>query len=420
MSKKNIFIIVIVLIIFLLIGVGVLVSLQKQTNNTTQPTPENPFSFWPFGNNAAPETRPIENTDTQNPNPELALFNPKAIVRQLSKDQVAGAGFIERKEGTVVRFIEKINGHTYDIELFSPTETPISKETLGAVYKGVWTASGNGVLIQQLEDNNEIINTQGISIKASTTPEALATVSTVEFPTQIKQIYTSGENFLYAIENQNSTMLYTNDVFNKKSKQVWSSPIKELSFQYINAKTAVAYTKPAQFIKGYAYTINLDTGRSTKIIGDIPGLSLSVSPNGENSIFISQNENISMFFKSKATTSPLYPETLPEKCVWSRKDQNIAYCAVPKTNLTGQSMTSWYLGVEMFSDSLWKYNLKNNISIKLVDLKTETGQDIDVIEPLLSQKEDYLIFINKRDKILWSVSLVNAENPEETGVSSDN
>ncbi len=412
MSKKIIFI-GIGLVLLLLLGAGAFFFLgqSKQQTGSNQDTP-NSFSFWPFGNNVPSGEVPNENnTNTTGNNAQPAVFNPKAVVRKLSKDQVTGAGFIEKKEGVVVRFIEKINGHIYETELFSPKETRISNETMQASYKALWSESGNNVLLQYLEENNEIISTRGLSIRSiATSSEATSTIASFDFPIQIKQPVVAGESMFYLLETQNGSTGYTNDFSNKKSKVVWTTPLKELLTQFINNKTVVIQTKPAQYIKGYAYALNLDNGQIKKIVGDIPGLSISVSPNGENSIYIAQKDNVEMFFKTKATTTPVYPETFPEKCVWSKKDQSVVYCAVPKKTIDGTSLTNWYLGTESFSDSIWKYDLKNNISVILVNLKEQSGQDIDVTSISLSPKEEYILFLNKKDKSLWSVSLLNAES----------
>jgi hypothetical protein len=43
-----------------------------------------------------------------------------------------------------------------------------------------------------------------------------------------------------------------------------------------------------------------------------------------------------------------------------------------------------------------------------MDLSQESGMAIDVIKPILSDNEQYLIFINKIDNTLWSLDLIQA------------
>ena len=52
-------------------------------------------------------------------------------------------------------------------------------------------------------------------------------------------------------------------------------------------------------------------------------------------------------------------ETLPEKCVWSKADASIFYCAVPE-NIPADNIYPdvWYQGLMSFSDAIWKVNIK--------------------------------------------------------------
>jgi hypothetical protein len=99
------------------------------------------------------------------------------------------------------------------------------------------------------------------------------------------------------------------------------------------------------------------------------------------------------------------PATFPEKCVWSKKDATIVYCAVPENSLDGTSLTAWYMGQISWSDDIWKYDLKQNTAGIVEHLADDAGEQIDVIKPILSTSEQYLIFTNKIDGTLWSLDL---------------
>ena len=38
---------------------------------------------------------------------------------------------------------------------------------------------------------------------------------------------------------------------------------------------------------------------------------------------------------------------------------------------------------------------------------TETSETIDIVKPILSENEQYLVFVNKRDGSLWSLDVTN-------------
>jgi hypothetical protein len=69
------------------------------------------------------------------------------------------------------------------------------------------------------------------------------------------------------------------------------------------------------------------------------------------------------------------------------------------------SLTSWYQGTISTDDDIWKIDTKNNSSILIESLENDSGLKIDVIKPILSTNEQYLVFINKTDNTLWSLDL---------------
>ena len=78
---------------------------------------------------------------------------------------------------------------------------------------------------------------------------------------------------------------------------------------------------------------------------------------------------------------------------------------MPKQFLEGNSLALWYKGLSFWSDDIWKYDTKSNTSSLIENLGSDSGQSIDVIKPILSDSERYLIFINKTDNTLWSLDL---------------
>jgi hypothetical protein len=99
------------------------------------------------------------------------------------------------------------------------------------------------------------------------------------------------------------------------------------------------------------------------------------------------------------------PATFPEKCAWGKKDTKFVYCAVPKNFIGAGELTNWYKGNISTNDDVWKYDLENKTSMIVADLNKESGENIDVIKPVLSDNDQYLVFVNKKDNSLWSLDL---------------
>ena len=106
---------------------------------------------------------------------------------------------------------------------------------------------------------------------------------------------------------------------------------------------------------------------------------------------------------NKVTDLPLW--ALTEKCIWSEKNSSIIYCGVSSFIPRGDDLDAWYKGLTSFSDSVWMIDIETQTATVLVDPTEKAGEEFDLIKPVLSPDEEYLLFINKRDSTLWQLKL---------------
>ncbi|MBA3733101.1 hypothetical protein H0W91_01860 [Patescibacteria group bacterium] len=404
MSKKPLIITVSVTLALLVI---VLISYYflLQNKNSDPNSPVSIFkSFLPFGGGTA--SPQATSTINKQPTTETPVVEYTQKLRKLSTEPVAGAGVVDFKAGTVVRYIEKATGHIFETELFSPLSHRISNTTIPVVYDALWGNGNSSLVVRYLKDDDVTVDTYALTIKdLSTTTESL--VSAVTLPLNIKDVSVFGNNVFYLITGETSSLGFVSSMSGQNRKQIWSSPIKELLSQFVNVKTVALTTKPAQSIPGFLYLVDTGSGGVKRILGNISGLSTLVNGTATSVLYLEQGEGLSMsvFDVKTASVSLITPTTFPEKCIWSKKDTAIVYCAVPRGNLSGSSLTSWYMGYSSYTDDIWKYDTKNNTSSIVDTLYEDSSESIDVIKPILSDNEQYLVFMNKRDNSLWSLDL---------------
>ena len=403
MSKKLFVIIIsIVLTLFLISLVGYYLILQNNTD--TGSGGGSIFrNFFPFGGGATTEPPVIEEPPVIPPPPTQSATQK---LRKISAEPVAGAGVLDVKAGTLVRHIEKATGHIFETELFSSNQNRISNTTIPLVYDAVWGNKNNSLVARYLKDDNQTIDTYGLLIKeVSTSTEN--TVSAIKLSENLSQISVFG-NSVFSLEHKpDSSLGFISNFDGTKKVQIWNSPVKELLAQYVNSKTVALTTKPDQNTEGFLFFVDTGNAQTKKIIGNVFGLSTLVNDTATQLIFLDQKDALRMFMfdvKSKSSTN-MTPPTLPEKCVWSKKDRNIIYCAVPEEFMDRDSLTLWYSGLLYFTDNIWKYDIKNNISNVMTSLFNESREQIDVTKLLLSENEQYLVFVNKIDNSLWSLDL---------------
>ncbi len=367
-------------------------------------------SFFPFGG-AGSES--VSTSTAQNPDqtPDVPVQTPPGEylqkLRKLSDVPVAGAGTMDIKAGTIVRHIEKATGHIYQTELFSPNKSRISNTTIPLAYNAIWGNGNSSLIAQYLKDDNQTIDTYSLTLKQTTTSTTTDTISGILFPLDLAGVDVFGSSVFYLKQTTAGTQGFISDMGNGKIKQIWDSPLRELLPQYVNTGTVALTSKPEQGLSGYLYFVNTGTGQIKKILGDVPGLSTLVSPDGTQVLASLQNGSTQMFVYNVAgdIRTTVTPSTFPEKCVWSKKNKLILFCAVPNELLSGNSLTSWYMGLATFTDQIWKYDLKNNTASVVENFSRDTEDTIDVVKPILSDSEQYLVFINKKDGSLWSLDL---------------
>ena len=400
MTKKRIIILIsVVLGLFLIALIGYFFIIQGGPN-----APGGIASkfkgFFPFGGEETPAPTPEPEPTTPQPKPT----NYTQKLRKLSTAPVSGAGTLDVKAGTLVRYIEKATGHIYETELFSPNSNRISNTTIPVVYDAVWGNKNNSLVARYLRADNQSVDTYSLTVKEVATSSE-NTISGIAFPSNIGDVSVFETNVFYLKRNLDSSTGFVSSFDGKKIKEIWNSPIRELLSQFVNVKTVALTTKPAQGMGGFLYFVDTSSGQIKKILANIPGLSTLVSPDGTQVLYLSGNQIYIHDLKS-GLSQKTTPVTFPEKCAWSKKDKNIIYCAVPKENIGGASLLSWYQGFISLTDDIWKYDIKNNTSSLIENLSNDSGESIDVIKPLLSENEQYLVFMNKRDNFLWSLDLM--------------
>lgn len=405
MSKKNI--LLISSLVLGLIFVGLVVYLLSINSKATSTGGISVFrKFLPFGGDTV-IVDDENNTATSTPKEETPgnSENFKQSLRKISSEPVAGAGTLDIKLGTIVRYVEKATGHIYEVELFSPKHERISNTTIPLTYDALWGNKNNSLVARYLNSDDAQVESYYLTLNNSSSTEN--TLKSIALPKNIEDVSSFGANFFYLVQNTNSSTGYVSD-FNGKNKMIWSSDIKELTTQFVNSKIVALNTKPAQKISGYLYFVDTATGQNRRILGDISGLTTLSDPLGEKIALLSQDDSVRFMFYTAKTKAyvDINPITFPEKCVWSKKDTNVLYCAVPKDYISGNSLISWYKGLISYSDDIWKYDLKNNVSTIVGELSKASLVDIDVIKPVLSENEQYMVFINKKDNSLWSLDLL--------------
>jgi len=418
MEKKKAIILILGVVIVVLIA---FFFFYFRTNiNTGTPTNSNGEQTQTgFGNTSQDKTGATSSNGFGNTETPASTTNTnittKLRLKKVFQEPVAGAVIFGNIPNEKIRLVERSNGNVQEISFDSNQITRITNTTIPKIYEALWDKIGTNVLLRYIKEETDKIETYSAKVTLSTSAsnESTGIISGSFFPENIKTITVNkgSSKVFYLLESGSGSVGYTSNIDGAQKKQVLTSPTKNWNASWVGNNSVSLITKPSYNLQGFLFLLNTTNESLEKILGKMYGLTALFESNGE-SVLYSQN------IRSKPTlgyydiqgdiNSSLSLSTFADKCVWSKINSNIIYCAVPKNIPNGLYPDSWYNGTVSFSDDLWKINTEDKTTTLLY--QTKDNENIDASDLIISSKDNYIIFTNKKDLSLWSFEISPATN----------
>lgn len=407
MSKKT-FTLIIVIILAIFGGVfWYLFGNSGATGTNGEPT-SGGSELFPFGNGGT--TTPVATPDTESGTTTIDLTGdgqtPPPRLRQVTLVPTAGATIFDTASSTFIRYIERATGHIYETESENSHVNKISNLTIPKIYEALWTTDGTKLLIRYLKDDNQTQRTFYAKISTTTRPEQA--LEGLFLADGIKDISLFGNKIFYSFPGTSGIQGIRANIDGSDKNAVFSSSFSDWSSYWTSTTSITLFSRPSGLAEGSAYTLNPQTGSYTKTIGDIKGLTALGSPDG-TLVLLSKSTTGSLatgvYAVKTAQSQALAVSTLTDKCVWSVREKGVVFCGVPQTIPNGLYPDSWYQGKVSFNDSLWKIDTITGETEQLFTPEFEAGVSMDMIKLSLNQKENALIFTNKKDMTVWRYTL---------------
>lgn len=185
-----------------------------------------------------------------------------------------------------------------------------------------------------------------------------------------------------------------------------SSPKTVLSFAqtgfniaWPNQETIYLMQPPSNVAQSSVWKVDVASSTINNIIAPQTGMIASFS---EASPYMMVFSRYALALESSidGTTILSLPQTLPSKCAWG---ESAIYCGVPQGYPKGVILPDSYLQRAFYSvDSLYRIDLstKQSGEVTLSNLPA-----LDINSPILLENQELLIFINRYDQKLYSMSL---------------
>jgi len=397
MNKR---ILIILGIVVGLIIVGLILFLVLYPGKTSQ-TITTVFGLFPGGGEKI-TTQPGTGGQAGVP-PTIQPGQEKPLI-QLTQKAVSGATFASNG---MVRYIEKSTGNIYDIASQGGNANRISNTTLPGIFESYWSPNGEQVVVRYVEKNESSISDVIRNFSVTSIDATSTSIKGVLLLSSIETVSSSPKEnkIFYMIPLDGANVGITASFEDKKQKQILSTPFGEWISAWPSERVISLLSKPSAIAEGYLYKLDPVSGAFERVLPGINGLTALWSPDA-NYVLYSESgyDNFRTFIYSvkDKKVSSFDVTTLPEKCVWSKINKGIVYCAVPASLPSAKYPDDWYQGLISFNDQIWKIDiLKGTTEI----IPFSAGMNLDIVNLFFNKNEDHLLFQNKYDGTLWSLHL---------------
>lgn len=381
----------------------------------------------------------IENDNTPNDGDTTVRFRDIPRLRQIYDEPISGFVTYNRVDEdtatttieTAYRFVDRATGNVFETLSDSLDITRITNTTVPQTRESYFFNEGEGVVMRYIGNLgsietfvanivDEIVEpTESTASTTASTTESTATETPAELQTDIQKldgIFLSS-NIPYLTKSSGAGInddefFYTTFegkgyIFNGNSPQnqilVLDSPIVEWSLDWFSNNILLSVA-PTYLEDGVVFILNPTNGLFKKVLDDKKGLLGKENVDGTKILFSENNNkeiNTVIYDKNDKDSFNLSFDTMVDKCIWSRNNDNIFYCAVPENLNTGNYPDTWYQGSVSFNDKLYKIDLDADTLIALPGI----DKSFDITNLQLTEDENFILFQNKKDLTLWSLDI---------------
>ncbi|MDP3769428.1 MAG: hypothetical protein U1A25_02580 [Candidatus Sungbacteria bacterium] len=391
---KKILLIVIIVVVLALIGyVLYRLILSRTSGPTPLETQQPPVGGSTTGGRITPPFPFPEATPLPSPTIGLEEQIKEQMLMALTDFSVISPTINKNQDRAL--FYKKDGGTQYAAD-FTGTLEKRSNTTIIGITETLWSPTKDRAIVFYLD---------GETLKSFL---HIGTSTVISLPRDIKSASWSpdGKEFAYLITNENGLSLMIADSSAKNSKEVLKTPILDAQIQWITSSVIAFQTAPSGYANGFVFLYSRSNGSFQKIIGPLYGLTTLWSPDGSRVLVgfttgSGKQLKLSLYASSGKEEEILSNITLPEKCVWQGSVE--FYCAVPHQIPSSAVMPDEYLRSEFLTqDYILSYNTQTHDFKKVLE-----GGSMDMMNLGVTKNNDYLIFVNKTDGILWRLKLKN-------------
>lgn len=308
--------------------------------------------------------------------------------------------------GDKVMYYSKADGTLFETDFRGSSTKSLTNFKIPDIITSIWSYNNSKVINIYKENGNIRKTMYDTSSNKATLLDSR--IKFINFSTsQDKIVYQFIDNPL------GINKISTSDPNGLNWKNIQNIRMENVKLYWPKEDTIAILTAPSGIVKGSLLSTTTDTtngGSLTKVLSELFGLTVKYSDDGKLLLYSQTDQyghSPSLYLlKENEISEDMRLNTISDKCAFS-KNNNI-YCAVPSV-INGSLILpdDFYKGITSFSDSFFKIDIQNNRNFSLFDTKylKDLGYDFNASDLVVSPNEGYLVFINKKDGLLYSIKI---------------
>lgn len=390
-SRRGIIIAAVIITALLIIVLSFVLS-----DDTNGPETNTGFFGGLFDGNELPTVGDLP-TGTNTQSSEKYTESVTSRIHIISQEPVVGAALVPGKPQ--IKYFNRSTGHLFQNGFEGKEEVRVSNVTIAAVMNAIWSPDKTYAALSHY-NNGDMKYYYAHYTSTSTAESGFLSrniASLAMSPAESRIAYFLPANGQYSLITASPT--------NTKQKTVFTTPFPDFDIAWQDKNTISLSTRGSAYAQSYLYSLNAGGGSLQKILGGIEGLTLLWDPKGKNLLY-SQTSNegrtlsLHVLTMANGISKNTGIETLPEKCAWSRKSEQVIFCGVPQQIPRAHLPDDWWQGSVSFIDALWRIDLSTGEQREIMP-----AFQLDATHLFTSDDEEYLLFTNKKDGLLWSLKI---------------
>jgi len=238
------------------------------------------------------------------------------------------------------------------------------------------------------------------------------TKKTSPYDAGIKSLaFSKSENKIaYYLSNdlQNTNAVFIADADGANARAVFNTRVKDIRVEWVSSNQIAISTAPSGLVPNVLWVLNIDTQKLLPVMSQVYGFTMRWSPSGGRFLFSqtdTKGANLTLSSSNQTGTEVknLGLATLPEKCAFSAKDENIVFCSAPASAPDIVWPDDYYKQIYSASEQIWSINLSTGKKDMVYDFDETLASD--AADLIVSPGADRLIFLNKKDGAIYSLKL---------------